>query len=143
KATAFLTRPARDSGAFDGDDHSTAFWGVYMTGFGHCQNWDWDAEEVLQFGRFHGDPILAWTASVDAGHTWESLWKPRLGTKLDATSGDRDAKDHRLGTFDALFFKSGYFNDASLIRPQNEIDVHPNLALHFSESISADGGVDV
>ena len=106
KATAFLTRPAKDSGAFDGDDHSTAFWGVYGTGwlaasralgvdlyylgirrkngkyasgsgdehrhsfgareFGHWQNWDWDAEEVLQFGRFHGDPILAWTASLDA-----------------------------------------------------------------------------
>src|SRR5713226_8368317 len=33
KATAFLTRPAKDSGAFDGDDHSTAFWGVYVTGW--------------------------------------------------------------------------------------------------------------
>ena len=183
KATAFLTRPAKDSGAFDGDDHSTAFGGVYLTGwlaasralgvdlyylgirrkngkyasgsgdehrhsfgareFGQWQHWDWDAEEVLQFGRFHGDPILAWTASIDAGHTWELPWKPRLGAKLDVASGDRDAKDHHLGTFDALFFKSGYFNDASLIRPQNVIDVHPKLALQLSESVSADSSVDV
>src|SRR6266581_3703383 len=31
EATAFLTRPVKDSGGFDGEDHSTAFWGLYLT----------------------------------------------------------------------------------------------------------------
>lgn len=123
-----------------GDEHRHT---VGVREFGALQHWDWNAEQVLQFGRFAGDPILAWTASIDAGHTWELTWAPRLGAKLDITSGDREESHHRLETFDALFFKSGYFNDASLIRPQNIIDVHPNLALHFTKSVSADGGVDV
>jgi len=46
-------------------------------------------------------------------------------------------------TFNALFFKSGYFNDAKSDPPlSNIIGVHPNLALQFSKSISVDGGAD-
>jgi hypothetical protein len=47
-----------------------------------------------------------------------------------------------LETFNALFFKSGYFNDASLIRPANLIGVHPNFTLQLSKDISVDGGAD-
>ena len=32
-----------------------------------------------------------------------------------------------MDTFNALYFKSGDFNDASVLRPQNLIDLHPNL----------------
>src|SRR4029453_13127218 len=34
-----------------------------------------------------------------------------------------------LGTFNPRYFKAGYFNDASLIRPSNIIDLHPTLQL--------------
>ena len=58
-------------------------------------------------------------------------------------SGDRNGSDDTQGTFDALFFKSGYFNDASLLRPANLVDIHPNLGANLTRSVSVNGGFDV
>src|SRR5712691_6716399 len=95
--------------------------------FAARNHWDLEAEQMLQVGSFGNESILAWTAAINAGYTWDTTWNPRLGLKAGATSGDGNRNDGHLGTFDALFFKSGYFNDASLIRPQNIISVHPNF----------------
>src|SRR6266404_2722597 len=181
-ATAFLTQPVKDSGHIDAEDHSTTFWGLYVTHyfdaphttgldlyylgihndhatyasgtadedrhslgareFGVWKQWDWDAEQVIQFGNFGNDSILAWTAAIKAGYTWDAPLQPRLGIKTGITSGDHDPHDGRQETFDPLFFMSGYFNDASLIRPSNIIGVHPNLALQLTRRISIDGGAD-
>lgn len=111
--------------------------------FGVWNRWDWDAEQVLQFGTFGSDSILAWTAAISSGYTWDTTWQPRLGLKMGIASGDHDAANGRQETFDPLFFKSGYFNDASLIRPSNIIGVHPNFGLKLTKSVSADGGVDM
>jgi len=110
--------------------------------FGERNHWDWNLEEVLQAGSFGDESILAWTASLDAGYTWDAAFRPRLGLKADVTSGDHSAADGQQETFDALYFKSGYFNDASLLRPQNIIDVHPTVGLALTSAISVDGGVD-
>ena len=59
-----------------------------------------------------------------------------------AANGDHNPNDNTLQTFDALYFKSGYFNDASLLRPQNLIGVHPNLTMHPLQNLSLDGGAD-
>jgi len=82
--------------------------------FGAWNHWDLEGEQVLQVGSFGNETILAWTAAINAGYTWDTTWSPRLGLKAGATSGDNNPNDGRLGTFDALYFKSGYFNDASL-----------------------------
>ena len=111
--------------------------------FGQNEGWDWNGEAVGQFGRFGHDSILAWTASLDAGYTWTASYHPRLGLKIDVASGDRNGSDDTQGTFDALFFKSGYFNDASLLRPANLIDIHPNLGASLTRSVFVNGGVDV
>jgi len=183
EATAFLTQPVLDSGGFNGEDHSTTFWGLYVTHwfdraqtlgldlyylgiynkgasyasgtgdedrhsfgareFGSWDGWDWNGEEVLQTGTFGNDSILAWTASLDSGYTFNVDLQPRAGVKADVASGSGNASGGTQGTFDALYFKSGYFNDASLIRPQNIIDVHPNLGLKLTQTVSVDGGGDV
>ncbi|MEA3211453.1 MAG: hypothetical protein QOE70_4510 [Chthoniobacter sp.] len=112
--------------------------------FGESGAWDWDTEGVVQFGSFGDDDILAWTGSINAGYTWsEAVWQPRLGVKFDIASGDRDPNDGRQETFDPLFFKSGYFNDASLLRPSNIIDLHPSLTVHPARALEISGGVDV
>jgi hypothetical protein len=181
-ATAFLTRPVKDSGGLNGGDPNTTFWGLYVTHwfdsphklgvdlyylgidnekakyaggsadenrhslgareFGVWNCWDWDAEQVLQVGSFGNDSILAWTAALNSGYTWDATWQPRLGVKVGVTSGDHNPRDGRLETFDALFFKSGYFNDASLIRPQNIIGLHPNLTVNPLRNVSVDGGAN-
>jgi hypothetical protein len=112
--------------------------------FGKARGWDWDTEGVVQFGSFEDDDILAWTGSIDAGYSWsEATWQPRLGIKFDVASGDRDPHDGRQETFDPLFFKSGYFNDASLLRPSNLIDVHPSLTVQPTDGLQFSAGVDV
>ena len=66
----------------------------------------------------------------DSGYTFAQLpWTPRLGLKTDIASGDRHPGDGTLETFDPLYFKSGYFNDASLYRPSNLMDIHPTLPI--------------
>lgn len=111
--------------------------------FGSRDHWDWNGEGVVQTGTFGDESILAWTTSLDSGYTWEGQWRPRLGLKVDVASGDSDPNDRRMGTFNALYFKSGYFNDASVIRPANLIDVHPNLAVNLTRALSVNGGADV
>lgn len=109
--------------------------------FAARNHWDWEAEQILQVGSFGDESILAWSAAINAGYTWDTTWNPRLGIKAGVTSGDENPNDEHLGTFDALFFKSGYFNDASLIRPQNIISVHPNFTVHPLSNVTIDGGV--
>jgi len=111
--------------------------------FGEWRGLDYNAEEAVQTGTFGNESILAWTGSLDSGYTWNTLFNPRLGIKADVTSGDNNPNDGHQGTFDALFFKSGYFNDASLIRPENIIDVHPNVSLKLTSKFTVDGGADV
>jgi hypothetical protein len=60
---------------------------------------------------------------------------------VDVASGN--IGNGQQGTFNALYFKSGYFNDASMIRPANLIDVHPNLAANLTHNLSVNGGADV
>jgi hypothetical protein len=70
----------------------------------------------------------------------DAKFQPRLGLKVDVASGD--TSNGHQGTFDPLYFKSGYFNDASMIRPANLIDVHPNLAANLTRTVSVNGGAD-
>jgi hypothetical protein len=111
--------------------------------FGEWHRFDYNAEEVLQTGTFGSQTILAWTASMDGGYTVNAPFDPRPGIKADVASGNTNPNGGHQGTFDAMYFKSGYFNDASLLRPQNIIDVHPNLTLTLTRKISLDGGGDV
>jgi hypothetical protein len=111
--------------------------------FGSKHQWDWNGEAVVQVGTFGDESIFAWTASMDSGYTWNATFQPRLGLKVDVASGSHDSSGGQLGTFNPLYFKSGYFNDASLIRPANLIDVHPNLSANLTRTVSINGGVDV
>lgn len=112
--------------------------------FGGTGGWDWNLEGVVQFGSFGSDRIFAWTGSIDGGYSWKQTpGKPRLGMKFDVASGDRNPSDGRLETFDPLFFKSGYFNDASLLRPSNIIDIHPSFSVEPARRLELDAGVDV
>ncbi|HXC35813.1 MAG TPA: alginate export family protein [Candidatus Acidoferrales bacterium] len=111
--------------------------------FGSRGGLDWNAEQVVQTGTFGDNSILAWTAAIDSGYTFDTDLQPRLGIKSGIASGSHSTTGGTMETFDALYFKSGYFNDASLLRPQNIIGVHPNLTLQLSRKIEVDGGGNV
>ena len=107
-----------------------------LRAFGKAGSWDYDDEGAFQAGSFGERSLFAWTLSNDSGYTFGDVpWQPRLGIKADVASGNTNKKDGTFGTFDALFFKSGYFNDASLYRPANLMDIHPSLQVTPGPSV--------
>ncbi|MDE0854126.1 MAG: alginate export family protein [Nevskia sp.] len=117
---------------------------VGIRGFGKAGGWDYDWEPVVQFGKFNQREILAWTLATDTGYTFKALpWQPRLGFKADVASGDSGRPSGRFGAFNPLYFKSGYFNDASIIRPTNIADLHPSVQLVPAKSLTATVATDL
>ena len=107
--------------------------------YGEHRGWDWNIEAAWQWGWFGATRIRAWTVSLDAGYVFTRLpLKPRVGLKMDAISGDGDAKDRRLGTFNPLYPKLPYFSEANLATPANLLDIQPNIRLSPAERLSVD-----
>jgi hypothetical protein len=71
------------------------------------------------------------------------MWTPRIGVQADVVSGDAGHRGGSLGTFNPLFFKAGYFNDSSLIRPSNIVDIHPTVQFSPTNSLLITIGSDV
>ncbi|MBC7924351.1 MAG: alginate export family protein [Bryobacteraceae bacterium] len=106
--------------------------------------WSFDYEAVGQTGTFAGRSIWAWTTGTNTEYTFESApLKPEISLKADITSGDRNPSDTRLGTFNALFPKGNYFSQADVLGPYNLMDLHPQVQVDISKSISIASGVDV
>lgn len=97
---------------------------------------DYEAEMMVQGGRFAGLDIRAWGGSAGGGYTLDAPWSPRLGFRVDAGSGDRDPDDGKLGTFNPLFPKGAYFNETNLISWSNLAAVQPSLGLSPSKGVS-------
>jgi hypothetical protein len=106
-------------------------------------NWDYDFEGVLQFGTWGDKDIRAWTLASNTGYTFkDEPWKPRLGLKANIASGDRDPADGHLGTFNALFPRNNYFNDANLFTPANFFDLHPSVQVSPIDTLTLTAAAD-
>ncbi len=104
----------------------------------------YDLEAVCQFGTFAQQPISAWTASMNVSHRFHrSPLQPEAGLKMELISGDKDAADGRLQTFNPLFPRGAYFGLAALIGPYNLFDVHPSLSLKLLRRLSFETDCDV
>jgi hypothetical protein len=112
--------------------------------FGKAGGFDYDVEPVVQTGRVGDRGVLAWTVGSSAGYSFDGGWRPRFGLNADIASGDtgHNGGGH-FGAFNPLYFKSGYFNDASLVRPSNIIDVHPMVQLRPTDQVLVNLGSDV
>lgn len=104
--------------------------------FGRARRWDWDWEGLAQFGSFGPQDIRAWGFSGDTGYSFTvNEWKARGGLKATAGSGDRDPLDGKLGTYNGLFPKLAYFNQAGLLGASNVLDLQPSLTLRPTDSV--------
>jgi hypothetical protein len=80
--------------------------------------------------------IFAYSVGGIIGYTFESLaLKPRLSLQADLGSGDRDPTSRHLGTFNPLFPRGQYFDEASFFDVANLIDFRPALDLHLSDTL--------
>jgi hypothetical protein len=98
--------------------------------FGKQSGWDWNHEGIYQTGRYGSLTINAWTLASLTGYTFNSLkWRPRLGLSANIASGDDNAKDKQLNTFNPLYPNLSYFEEAAMLAPQNFFNIMPNLAI--------------
>jgi hypothetical protein len=104
--------------------------------FGEAGSWDWDLEGFYQFGEFASGNIRAWSFASHVGYTFRHLrFSPRTGLKVNFISGDEDADDQDIETFNPLFPKGKYFGELTPLGPQNLINVHLDLSLSLTEKL--------
>lgn len=66
--------------------------------------WDYETEMVAQFGEVRSKDLAAFAGHWGAGYVWlKAPWKPRLFFEYNFGTGDGDAKDGDIGTFQNLF----------------------------------------
>jgi hypothetical protein len=109
--------------------------------FGKHGALDWNFEFVGQLGSFGDDDILAWTAASDTGWTFADVpARPRVFLRADIASGDDGGSN--LGTFNPLFPRGAYFNEAGLIGPQNLMDLQPGVEFTLTKSLKLTASCD-
>jgi hypothetical protein len=119
-----LDKYVKGSGREQRETIGSRFWGS-------TPHWDYNDEFIYQFGRFGAGDISAWSVSTQTGYRLDSVpWKPRLGFKVDAFSGDGNPNGKTLGTFNALYEAGPYFSYAELFGKRNLIDIQPSLRLN-------------
>lgn len=136
KADVYYLGYDRQEAEFDsGTDHEMRH-SVGTRWFNKGKNWDYDYEGVYQFGQFGNKSIKAWTVSSTTGYTFNHPWKPRLELKASVASGDDNPNDDTLGTFNALFPKGAFFNEAAILGPANFMDIHPGFSIDPSDVLT-------
>lgn len=86
----------------------------------------YNLEAAYQFGSFGNGNISAWTGSADLGYSFENTkFKPTINLRNDYISGDKNAGDGSLQTFNPIYPKGGYFGFSPQVGPVNLIDIHP------------------
>ncbi len=100
--------------------------------FGTAGGWDYDAEGIYQFGRFGpAGAIQAYYVGGIVGYTvGDAPLAPRLGFGADVASGDRGRGRAGLQTFDPMFSRGNYYDEASLLIYANVYALRPTLDLH-------------
>ncbi len=97
--------------------------------WGKKNGFDYEAEAAHQWGHWAGDTVNAWSATLDGGYTFsQHAWNPRLGFGFDYATGDRDAFDRSVNTFDQLFpFSHSFLGYMDAVARQNIIATNVNL----------------
>jgi alginate export protein len=112
--------------------------GGKWTGVGRRLDLNWDV--LFQWGHFAEAPIRAWAFATETGYRLSSApWRPRVSFRTDVASGDEDASDPELQSFNPLFPGNSYSGSVGLFGPTNLTDFtpavtffpRPNLTLGF------------
>lgn len=105
--------------------------------FGKREAWDWNYEFIYQFGEFGHADISAWTAASITGYTFkDTTWSPRIALSANIASGDDNPNDGDLNTFNPLFPNLTYFEEASILAPQNFFSIEPEVTIHPTDKLS-------
>jgi hypothetical protein len=121
-----------DAGVADEQRHS---FGARL--IGSDGPFSYEYEGIYQTGSFGALDIDAWGVRTEHYYTFKNLpFAPKVGLIANATSGDDDAGDDSLGTFDALFPNPAYTTDAAIFRPRNFYELHPVVSFDITKNFN-------
>jgi hypothetical protein len=91
---------------------------------------DFNYDLILQQGSFEGGSVDAWGVSTETGVRLPGVgWRPRVGLRANAASGDRDRLDASLQSFNPLFPGASFAGPIGLFGATNMIDVTPFVSV--------------
>nr|WP_257031014.1 alginate export family protein [Edaphobacter lichenicola] len=110
----------------------------------HTSTWDYDFEYTGQFGRFNTGEISAMGAGYHLGYTFtHARFAPHPEVDGGVLSGDHNAHDNTLGTFNPLFPNGNYLSQSILLGPFNLIIVRPTFKTALTRKVSSNTNVEL
>jgi hypothetical protein len=110
----------------------------------HTSTWDYDFEYTAQFGRFKTGNITAWGTGYHLGYRFDhARFAPRPELDGGVLSGDHNAHDNTLGTFNPLFPNGNFLSQSILLGPFNLIIVRPTYKMALTRKASSNTNVEL
>lgn len=117
---------------------------VGLRGYGVIpdSSWDYDLQQILQFGRQNSQQHFAIASTVEFGYTYDLPSKPRVSGFFGYASGDRSPNDAKSQRFDRLFgfarpwSSDDYITFDNLIAPKVRIDFRPHKLVRVDAGYS-------
>ncbi len=112
----------------------------------------YDVEAMLQGGEtLDGKDVEAWFLGAEATYQLKGAWNPRLGTRFEFGSGDKDPNDNTSQTFDPLWGRGQSFTPefgySNMMQAGVNVNVNPmpnlsaNIGVTVLQRLSKDDGV--
>ena len=91
---------------------------------------DFNYDGIAQIGTFQQSAARAWGLSTETGlRPPRAPWRLRIGLRANAASGDHDAADPAMQSFNPLFPGASFAGPIGLFGPTNMIDVTPSVSV--------------
>lgn len=101
------------------------------------KRWNFNTEIIYQFGKLGNSDISAFNVETDWHYELiNTAWKLSPGLKLEYTSGDKNAGDDKINTFNPMFVNPSYYSLAITITPINMVSVHPSISVQPTEKLN-------
>ncbi|WP_226163687.1 alginate export family protein [Hymenobacter terricola] len=99
-------------------------------------HWNGITEVEGQLGHFAGGPIKAWKAAQLVAYEVPSpKWRPVFTLQGALSSGDRNASDDELNTFNPLYPKGIYYGYVDNVGSSNVLVAHPRADVNLAPQI--------
>lgn len=125
-----------DFGARLGDSSFYTFGTLWKGDPKKLGGFDYSTEMAFQTGEVSGRDLTAFAGNWNVGYNFKHAWKPRIGLQYNYGSGDSDATDGDVGTFQNLYPTNhlfyGYMDTtawSNMHNPQLNISFSPTAKL--------------
>ena len=121
-----------------GDSDFATFGTRWKSTAGKFGPWDYDAEFVAQTGKVKGKDLASFAGHAEVGYTFDAPWKPRFALDYDYGSGDGNAKDGKVNTFQNLYPTNHlYYGYMDVFSWQNIHDINASFKISPCKTVTA------